>query len=205
MPTPEIQRFLGPPSALTAGKVRLEPLRLSEAEALFAVVRDPALWAFTPQLAPARVEDLRASLLPAAGEAWRFARVARTWAIRDVASGEVAGMTSLLDVRPENRGVEVGFTMMAPSFQRTGHNRSAKLALLRHCFADLGVKRVTFKTDARNAVSRRAIARLGAQEEGTLRAHLLMPDGYWRDSVYFSILAEEWPAVARELERQAAR
>src|SRR5439155_26840355 len=120
------------------------------------------------------------------------------------ATGEAIGSTRLLDLRPRDRQVEIGSTFLARPYWRTPANTESKLLLLEHCFERLGCVRVALKTDGRNVRSQAAIERLGAAREGTLRKHMNVR-GYQRDTVYFSILEGEWPAVKRRLaERLAA-
>ena len=124
--------------------------------------------------------------------------------IRERVSGAVAGSTSYLAFEPTHRRLEIGATWLAPQWQRTALNSEAKLLLLSHAIEHLGMNRVEFKTDARNARSRAALLRIGATEEGTFRAHMVMPDGHLRDSVYYSIVAAEWPAIRLHLEQRLA-
>ena len=121
------------------------------------------------------------------------------------ASGRIVGSTSYLAIEPAHKRLEIGGTWITPSRHRSPVNTEAKLLQLTHCFEGLGCNRVEFKTDARNGQSRAALARIGAQEEGTFRAHMVMPDGALRDSVYFSVIAPEWPEVKRRLLRMNAR
>lgn len=127
------------------------------------------------------------------------------WATVDAATGRAIGSTRFGDIAPEHGRVEIGWTWIAPSHQRSALNTEAKLLQLTYAFDELGATRVALKTDGRNLRSQAAIARLGAQREGTLRRHLRLPDGFIRDTVYFSILAEEWPAVKARLEERLAR
>lgn len=129
----------------------------------------------------------------AAGTLFLFATV-------DPASGRPIGSTSFLNIDPANRRLEIGGTWLTPASQRSAANTEAKYLQLRHCFETLGCLRVEFKTDLRNTRSRAALARIGAVEEGTFRRHVVLPDGYLRDSVYFSILDREWPAVRDRLQ-----
>ena len=115
-------------------------------------------------------------------------------------SGSVVGSTRFLNLDPAHRRVEIGSTWVAPPWQRTSVNTEAKYLMLRHAFETLGCIRVELKTDALNQRSRAAIRRLGALEEGTFRRHMITASGRVRDSVYYSILAEEWPAVRERLE-----
>jgi N-acetyltransferase len=120
-------------------------------------------------------------------------------------SGRIVGSTSYLAIEPAHKRLEIGATWVTPSHQRTAVNTEAKLLQLGHCFEVLGCNRVEFKTDARNDRSRAALARIGAVEEGTFRAHMVMPDAALRSSVYFSVIASEWPAVKERLVRRLAR
>lgn len=127
------------------------------------------------------------------------------WATIDLATGRAVGSTRFADIDVSSERLEIGWTWLAPSMWRTALNTEAKLLQLRHAFDELGAGRVALKTDARNARSQAAIERLGAIREGTLRRHLRMPDGYIRDTVYYSILADEWPAIRVRLEQRLAR
>jgi RimJ/RimL family protein N-acetyltransferase len=122
------------------------------------------------------------------------------WATVDRATGRVVGSTRFGDIDVDSERLEIGWTWLAPSAWRTAINTEAKLLQLRFAFDELGAGRVGLKTDARNTRSRAAIERLGAVREGTLRRHLRMPDGFIRDSVLYSILADEWPSVRERLE-----
>jgi RimJ/RimL family protein N-acetyltransferase len=131
--------------------------------------------------------------LEAKGQALPFAIVAK--------SGErIAGSTRYLNIAAEHRRLEIGYTFVGAEWQRTAVNGAAKLLLLGHAFERLGCIRVELKTDSRNAQSRAAIARLGAREEGIFRRHMICADGALRDTVYFSIVAEEWPGIRARLE-----
>jgi len=127
-----------------------------------------------------------------------------SWATVDAGSGRAVGSSRFLDIAPEHRRLEIGWTWIAPSHQRTATNTEAKLLQLTYAFDELGANRVALKTDARNERSQAAIARLGAAREGVLREQFCMPDGYMRSSVYFSILAAEWPAVKERLTARLA-
>jgi RimJ/RimL family protein N-acetyltransferase len=118
------------------------------------------------------------------------------------ASGRLIGSTRFMNMDLPNRRVEIGSTWIAPAWQRTSVNTEAKLLMLRHAFETWGCFRVELKTDALNQQSRAAILRLGAKEEGTLRQHMVTWNGRRRDSVYFSILDTEWPAVKIRLEEK---
>jgi RimJ/RimL family protein N-acetyltransferase len=104
-----------------------------------------------------------------------------------------------MSIVPDHRRLEIGWTWVGRAFQRTGANREAKLLQLSHAFEDLGANRVEFKTDARNEISRAALLGMGATFEGIFRNHMIMPNGPLRDSAWYSVVAEEWPAVKARL------
>ena len=128
------------------------------------------------------------------------AGIERPFATVDRASGRAIGSSRFLSIVPEHRRLEIGWTWVATAFQRTGANREAKLLQLTHAFETLGANRVEFKTHASNERSRTALAGIGATFEGVFRNHMIMPDGSIRHSAYFSVIAEEWPAVKAGLE-----
>ena len=115
-------------------------------------------------------------------------------------SGRIAGATRYMEFRAAHRGVEIGGTWYGAEFRRTAVNTECKYLLLRHAFEVMDCIRVQFKTDLRNERSQRAIERIGAVREGVLRNHMILPDGTIRHSVYYSILATEWPDVKQRLE-----
>jgi len=122
----------------------------------------------------------------------------------DRSAGRVVGSTRFGDIEPDHGRVEIGWTWLARSAQRTTANTEAKYLQLRYAFDELGAGRVAFKTDARNEQAQRALERIGAVREGVLRAHIRLPDGFVRDTVYYSILAPEWLAVRARLEERLA-
>ena len=115
-------------------------------------------------------------------------------------SGRVAGATRYMNIMPNDRGLEIGGTWYGPEFQRTVVNTECKYLLLSHAFETLGCIRVQLKTDLRNQRSQKAIERIGAVKEGVLRNHMILPNGHYRHSVYYSILDTEWPEVKRRIE-----
>lgn len=121
------------------------------------------------------------------------------WATVDTATSRAIGSSRFGDIAPEHGRLEIGWTWVAPSHQRSAVNSEAKLLQLTYAFEELGATRVALKTDGRNLGSQRAIERIGGVREGVLRHHLRLPDGYLRDTVYYSILAAEWPAVKDRL------
>jgi len=122
-----------------------------------------------------------------------------------LASGRVAGATRYLNIMPHDRGLEIGGTWYGLEFQRTPVNTECKYLLLRHAFETLGCIRVQLKTDLRNERSQKAIERTGAVKEGVLRNHMILPDGRYRHSVFYSILDTEWPEVKKRLEEMMTR
>jgi ribosomal-protein-alanine N-acetyltransferase len=115
-------------------------------------------------------------------------------------TGEPVGCSAYLEIRPAHRGLEIGRTWIARRFQGTQVNPESKYLLLRHAFETLGAVRVQFKTDLNNAHSQRAIEKLGSRREGVLRKFQIRTNGYIRDTVVYSVLAEEWPEVKAALE-----
>jgi RimJ/RimL family protein N-acetyltransferase len=190
-----------PERVVLAGRfVRLEPL--SEAhrdDLLAAAAQDPTTFRYMGADLSTGVNAWAAYL----ADALRPEYVA--WATVDAATGRAVGSTRFGDIAPEHGRVEIGWTWIAPSHQRSATNTEAKLLQLTYAFDELGATRVALKTDGRNLRSQAAIERLGAQREGVLRRHVRMPDGFIRDTIYFSILAEEWPAVKERLGDRLAR
>ena len=122
-----------------------------------------------------------------------------------LASGRLAGATRYLNIMPKDRGLEIGGTWYGPEFQRTAVNTECKYLLLQHAFETLECIRVQLKTDQRNERSQEAIERIGAVKEGVLRNHMILPDGRYRHSVFYSILDSEWPQVKQRLEQMLNR
>jgi N-acetyltransferase len=187
------------PFTLEGTTVRLEPLRREHAELFWEVAKDSVdnIFRWFPQCIKTR-EDFahvvdKAFADQQRGESLVFATVER-------ASGQVIGSTRFMNIDCANRRVEIGWTWIAPAWQRTAVNTESKFLMLRHAFEVWQCIRVELKTDALNQKSRDAILRLGAKEEGTLRGHVITWSGRARDTVYFSILATEWLAIKARLE-----
>ena len=184
-------------TTLTGTRIRLEPLSEGHHPALCAVGLDAELWQWSPR--PLRTPaDMAAYIEFALAE--RAAGRALPFVIVDQATGRAIGSTRFGAIEPAHRRVEIGWTWLGRPWQRTAVNTEAKYLLLRHAFETLGCIRVELKTDALNERSRAAIRRIGAREEGILRSHMVTASGRIRDSVYYSILDGEWPAVKRNLE-----
>ncbi len=185
------------PIVLAGEVVRLEPLSEAHTDELFAAGSEEEIWCYMPWAAPRTRDELLPWIRTLTSQAERG--LALPFRIVHVASGRTVGSTSYLDIDRTNRRVEIGATWLGPEARRTAANTEAKLLLLRHAFETLGAYRVQFKTDARNVRSQRALERIGAQREGVLRRHLVLADGFVRDSVYYGIVDQEWPAVHARL------
>lgn len=182
---------------LNGERVRLEPLAPSHLEAISAVALEGDLFRWFPE--PMRTREALAAYVE------RFARMREEgtgmgFAIVLKATGQVVGGTSCYALEPRHRRVEIGYSWIATPWQRSGVNREAKRLLLAHAFETMGCLRVEFKTDRLNAQSQRALERLGAVREGVFRAHMICEGGRVRDSVYFSIVRDEWPALKARLD-----
>lgn len=187
------------PVTLEGSVVVLEPLSLAHLDGLCRAGLDPALWEWTAVRVTTEAE-MRAYVEEAL--AAREARRAIPFATVLKATREPVGSTRFGALDRENLRVEIGWTWVARPWQRSAVNTEAKLLMLTHAFESWGCRRVEFKTDRMNIVSRTALARLGAVEEGTLRSHMRVQGGRIRDSVYYSIIREEWPSVSAELRRR---
>jgi RimJ/RimL family protein N-acetyltransferase len=190
------------PVTLTGSLVRLEPLAAAHAEELAAAASDGRLWElwYTSVPTPAAMaEDVARRL------AERDAGTLVPFTVRRADTGAVIGSTNYLNIEPEAPRLEIGGTWNAASAQRSGTNAESKLLLLGHAFEQLGAIAVEFRTHWHNQQSRAAIARLGAKQDGVLRNHRRLPDGSLRDTVVFSILDSEWPAVRAGLVSRLAR
>jgi RimJ/RimL family protein N-acetyltransferase len=185
------------PLVLAGRRIRLEPIGLEHVDDLAAAGADPSIWALTI----ARPTDrsgieawIRAAMAnAAAGSELPFATV-------EIATGRAIGGTRFMSIVPDHRRLEIGWTWVAPAWQRTGANREAKLLQLTHAFEVLHANRVEFKTDARNEKSRNALLGIGATFEGIFRNHMIMPTGPLRDSAWYSVISSEWPEVKAHLE-----
>ncbi len=188
------------PITLVGRAARLEPLSEAHVPDLTVAGQDQSIWRFMPY-GPIDSEERMRWLVREL-----LSRQARgtdlPFAVIHVESGQAVGMTRYMDIQPAHRGLEIGGTWYSPAHQRTAVNTECKYLLLKHAFEGLGCIRVQLKTDVRNERSQRAIERLGAVREGVLRDHMIMPDGHIRSSVYYSLLAAEWPAVKAKLEEK---
>ena len=189
------------PVTLEGEHVRLEPLTPAHREPLLAAAAEGEQWNITVTVipSPATIDGYLATAF-AAQEAGREL----PFVIRDRARDRIVGTTRFRNIELEQRRVEIGSTWLALGAQRTAINTEAKRLLLTHAFETLGCECVELVTDFLNTRSRAAIARLGAKQEAILRSHLIVPGGRIRDSVYFSILSAEWPAVKTRLQEKLA-
>ncbi len=186
------------PVTLTGKFVRLEPLSEAHVPGLTAVGMNDEIWRWLPYGVMKNEDGIRrlgAEILHRAASG-----ADRPFAVIHLASGRVAGATRYMDIHPKDYALEIGGTWYGVEFQRTAVNTEAKYLLLRNAFENLKCIRVQIKTDLRNERSQKAIERIGAVREGVLRNSMIMPDDYYRSSVYYSILDNEWPAVKARLE-----
>lgn len=201
--TPPFENSCGTPFApvpvtMSGGVIRLEPLGLEHAEGLLAAGHYESLWRVTvqpplttPQAVTVYLRQAAESL--AAGLEVPFAIMLR-------ATGELVGATRWMDISRPHRRCEIGATWVTPAHQRSAVNTEAKLLQMTHLFDVLGAHRVQYKTDVRNVPSQRALDGIGAVREGVLRRHMVVRDGFVRDSVYYGITDEDWLRVRRILE-----
>ena len=181
---------------LTGHTIRLEPLRIDHTPALADAGLYPELWRLQPS--PVATEgDMRNYVQSALDDQQRGTGL--PFVIVSVQTEQVIGSTRYMDIALAHFRLEIGATWLTPLHQRSRANTEAKLLLLGHAFESLGIKRVVFKTEMLNEPSRKALARIGAVQEGTFRQHLYAASGRPRDMVYFSILAQEWPSVKAKL------
>ncbi len=175
--------------------VRMEPAGEQHIQALQATGVDPSIWRYMP-LRVHTTDDVRAWVRDAVRQ--NASEAAQIWIIR-LASGELIGSSRLFDLNWDHRTGELGFSWLAARYRGTGINPRVKLLQLTHAFEALDLRRVALKTHHENLQSQRGILKLGAKFEGTFRNHMVMPDGSTRHTVWYSIIAEEWPAVKQRL------
>ena len=186
------------PIVLQGKYVRLEPMTEEHVPGLAEVGAGQTFWDFMLYGNINSVDDMRNWVLDILSRAKKGTDL--PFVVIHLVSGRVAGATRYLNIVPKDRGLEIGGTWYGPEFQRTPVNTECKYLLLQHAFETLGCIRVQLKTDLRNERSQKAIERLGAVKEGVLRNHMILPDGRYRDSVFYSILDTEWPEVKKRLE-----
>lgn len=191
------------PVVLTGKYVQLEPMTEEHVLGLAEIGTGQPFWGFMLYGNISSLDDMRnwvRDILSRAEKGTDLPFVAI-----HLHSGRVAGATRYLNIMPKDRGLEIGGTWYGPEFQRTAVNTECKYLLLRHAFETLGCIRVQLKTDLRNERSQKAIERIGAVREGVLRNHMILPDGRYRHSVFYSILDTEWTEVKKRLEQLLER
>lgn len=188
------------PIILGGKVVRLEPLSESHVPDLTISGQDESIWHYMLYNTIRTEQQMHSWVLDLLDRQTKGTDL--PFAVIHLESGRVIGATRYLNIRPQDRALEIGGTWYAVEFQRTAVNTESKYLLLKHAFEGLKCIRVQFKTDLRNERSQRALERIGAVKEGILRSHMITPDGYIRDSVFYSILASEWPVVKARLEEK---
>jgi len=191
-------------SVVLQGKhVRLEPMTEEHIPGLAEIGVGQPFWDFMLYGNMDSADDMRNWVLDILSRAEKGTDL--PFVAIHLASGRVAGATRYLNIVPRDRGLEIGGTWYGLEFQRTPVNTECKYLLLRHAFETLGCIRVQLKTDLRNERSQKAIERIGAVKEGVLRNHMILPDGRYRHSVFYSVLDTEWPGVKKRLEEMMSR
>jgi RimJ/RimL family protein N-acetyltransferase len=187
------------PVTLSGKFITLEPLSLDHQEQLSRVGLNAEIWRWTTALIETAT-DMRTYIETALQS--QVAGSALPFAIIEKIQGEVVGSTRFGNIDRDNRRVEIGWTWIAPFWQRTAVNTEAKYLLLQHAFESWRCLRVEFKTDSLNEKSRNALERIGAKQEGILRNHMIVPKGRIRHSVYYSIIDSEWAEIKINLEKK---
>jgi len=185
------------PVTLTGRVVRLEPLSESHIPDLTVAASDESIWRYMRYGTVTNQEQMLGWVQAVLAEQARGTDL--PFAVIHLESNRAVGATRYPNIDPPNLALEIGGTWYAVAYQRTAVNTECKYLLLQYAFEELACMRVQLKTDARNLRSQRAIERLGAVKEGVLRKHMLLPDGFIRDSVFYSILDTEWPTVKANL------
>ena len=185
------------PTMLCRERVALVPMDPAHADALYDAGRDPKIFEFWSVPMKTR-EDFHEFVHVALANRDKLGDV--PWVVFDKEQKRIVGSTRLFDVQPHNRNAEIGHTWYDSAVWRSKVNTECKYLILKQCFEEWDMLRVQLKTCSRNKRSQDAMARLGATREGVLRDHVIIHDGYVRSSVYFSILAREWPEVKKRLE-----
>jgi RimJ/RimL family protein N-acetyltransferase len=191
------------PVVLIGQHVRLEPMSEEHVSGLAKIGAGQTFWDFMLYGNINTEEEMRSWVRDILSRAENGTDL--PFVVIHLASGRVAGATRYLNIMPNDRGLEIGGTWYGLDFQRTPVNTECKYLLLQHAFETLGCIRVQLKTDLRNERSQKAIERIGAVKEGVLRNHMILPDGRFRHSVFYSIMDTEWPDVKQRLEEMLKR
>lgn len=181
---------------LKGNAVTLIPMEESHIDDLWEAAKHEEIWDFTYSKVKS-LEAMQKMVLVALDD--RKKGISYPFAVVERHSNRIVGSTRFLDVSPTHKTVEIGWTWYNPIVWRTVVNTECKYLLLQHAFENWNLNRVQLKTDSRNLRSQKAIERIGAMKEGVLRKERIIEDGYIRDTVYYSILKEEWPGVKKEL------
>ncbi len=190
------------PADIRGNRVLLSPMNLSHVDSLWAVGNNSSVWEMSPWPILDR-SDMSAYVAKAMLESEN--RTSAPFVTTELSTDRIIGSTRFMNIDAKNRRLEIGCTWIGPEWQRTGLNREAKYLMLSYAFDSLGYDRVEFKTDMSNVQSRTAIEKLGAQQEGILRRHVVTRSGRVRDTVYFSILRDEWPEISSRLAERLSR
>ena len=185
------------PVTLQGHGILIEPLTEDHSKGLFAIGQEAQDWLYMPRPCFSSLQDCQQWIMQAQELAQQGSHI--SFAIRRVSDGQLLGSSRYLNIRSRDKSLEIGYTWMGKAAQRTFANTATKFLLLSHAFESLGAIRVELKTDGRNQRSQAAIARIGAKKEGVFRKHMIVQGGYVRDSVYFSIIDDEWPTVKADL------
>ncbi len=202
---PELAWPIAPSVELADANVRLTRLDLAaDVDELFAALDHPQVWAHLPFVPTSVAEYGEILAVLCTREDWHVWTVRLERPVGGLEAGAIVGTTSFLDARVPEAAVEIGATSYSPAVWASAVNPACKRLLLAHAFEECGAGRVQIKTDIRNVRSQQAIARLGAHFEGVLRRHFRRADGTMRDTVMFSVIAEEWPSVRDGLDERLA-
>lgn len=184
------------PVILNGRYATLKPMHETHVEDLWAVAQDPAIWEFNPS--PVRnIESMRQYVLYALSQ--QNEKKQLPFVISENKSGKIIGSTRFYDISIQHKGLSIGYTWLSPAFWRTSINTDCKFLLLSHAFDTLSAIRVQLKTDLRNIRSQNAIKRIGAKQEGIFRKHMILDSGLFRDSMFFSIIDDDWQSVKMDL------
>jgi RimJ/RimL family protein N-acetyltransferase len=176
-------------------KVILRPLELTDEAALWPIAHEQDLWVYGLKDL-SKAGELKAYIENAIAD--RDAGNAVVWVIIAAATGKVAGCTRLAEISWKDERGQIGWTWIGKDFQGTGLNMAMKYEILKYGFETLGLNRIELKADERNVASRKAIEKIGATYEGTLRAHMKIANGFIRNTVFYSILKQEWESLKKE-------
>ena len=178
-------------------KVILRPLQQSDEDLLWPIAQEKALWIYGLKDLSIR-ENLHQYIKAALTD--REDGICAVWIIIDAVSGKISGCTRLAEISLKDERGQIGWTWIGKEFQGTGLNKAMKYEILKYGFETLGLNRIELKADERNIQSRKAMIKLGATEEGTLRQHMKIADGFIRNTFFYSILKSEWPEVKLKLQ-----